>query len=85
MSYKKRTKKEMENILREFASGVSLPDIAKKYGISQTGFYRLVLASRGLNPNAGVEQRRNRIKKLEKDLDARDKEIRLLKAILKKS
>lgn len=85
MSYKKRTKEEMENILREFASGVSLPDIAKKYGISQTSFYRLVLASRGLNPNAGVEQRRNRIKKLEKDLDARDKEIRLLKAILKKS
>lgn len=85
MSYRKRTNEEMEVILREFASGMALHDISKKYGISEAGFYRLLLASKGIEPNPGVEQRRNRIKKLEKDLEARDKEIRLLKAILKKS
>lgn len=82
---KKRSKEEVENILREFASGLSLVDICEKHQMSESGFYRLLSASKGVDPNAYRKKNESKIAKLEKELAKREKEIRLLKMVLKKT
>jgi transposase len=84
-SMKKRSKEEVETILREFAQGMSLVEICKKYDMSDSAFYRLLAASKGLDPNAYRKKSESKIAKLEKALEKREKEIRLLKMVLKKT
>lgn len=84
MSYKKRTEEEVQIMLKEFAQGVSIPEISKKYSISHSSFYRLLWDSRGVDMSTRKTSH-SKIKKLEKTLQERDKEIALLKAALKKS
>lgn len=83
VSLKKRSKEEVEAILREYAGGAGILELAKKYEMSETTFYRILGLSRGAVPKD--KKRESRIKKLEKTLAQRDKEISLLKAVLKKS
>lgn len=83
MSYKKRTAEETESILREYAGGASIVDLCEKYSMSQSGFYRLLLSSRGIEPKTSKQQ--EKIKRLEKKLQEREREISLLRNILKKS
>lgn len=82
---KKRSAEEVEEILRAFANGMSIPAIAKKYTISQSAFYRLLKVSRGEHPDRSKYRETSKIAKLEKALAEREKEISLLKAALKKS
>ena len=84
MSYKKRSKKEVEAILQAHKSGVSVTRICEKYSISETGFYRILMASRGLVIKSN-NRSQSKIKKLESQVKERDKTILLLKAALKKS
>lgn len=83
MPRKKRTQEEIKAILKDFESGVLIPEICKKHSISQTSFYRILTASRGVTPSS--QKTGNKVKKLEKQLREREKEIALLKAALKKS
>ena len=83
MPRKKRSLEEIEEILRAFAQGSSIFDISVKYDISQPAFYRILKFSRGQSPNG--DKRKSKIEKLESELRMREKEIRLLKAALKKS
>ena len=84
MSYKRRSKKEVDAILNAHKSGVSVARICEKYAVSETGFYRILMASRGLSTTSGSRAHK-KIKRLESQLKEREKEISLLKAVLKKS
>ena len=85
MSRKKRSKEEVEEILRFFAQGMSVNEISQKFSISNTAFYRLLRVSRGEAPDASKKKQESQIAKLKKQLEQRNKEIRLLKEVLKKS
>lgn len=84
MSYKKRTIEETESILRDFAGGLSILEICTKHSLSESGFYRILGAARGTDLK-GKSKSETKIKRLEKVVQERNREIQLLKNILKKS
>jgi hypothetical protein len=84
MSYKKRNKEEVEAILRDYAAGKPMREICEAHLISEAGFYRLLSDSKGVDP-IKKKSSESRVKKLEKIIEQRDKEIALMKAALKKS
>lgn len=85
VSRKVRTEAEIKEILRAFAGGASIPDVSKQYGISESAFYRLLRVSRGESPEASPRKDAKRIEHLEKKLQEREREIALMRSILKKS
>lgn len=85
MSRKVREKDEVEAILRAFANGSSILEINEKFKISESAFYRLLRVSRGLDAQPAKTRVRSKVEKLEKKLKEREREIALLKAVLKKS
>ena len=86
MPYKARSKEEIENIVKDFESGQSAYDVSKKYKISETSLYQLLNSYHGVTRASDKRKsHQTKIKKLEKSLAEKDKEIALLKAALKKS
>ncbi|MNL69487.1 hypothetical protein D3C87_1943560 [compost metagenome] len=85
MPLKKRPTEEVEAMLKDYSAGLTQLEICEKYSISQSAFVRIVRVSRGLEPDASKRKTENKVKKLEKTLKERDREIALLKAILKKN
>ncbi|PIU00604.1 MAG: hypothetical protein COT74_04440 [Bdellovibrionales bacterium CG10_big_fil_rev_8_21_14_0_10_45_34] len=85
VSLKKRSKEEIEGILRAFAQGRSLIEISRDFQVSEGAFYRILRDSRGAPVYPGERQRRAKINRLEKKLKERDREIALLRSALKKS
>ncbi|MGZ3770766.1 MAG: hypothetical protein ACXVCR_11570 [Bdellovibrio sp.] len=83
MPYKRRSKEEIENILKDYAADISEFEICSKYSLSGSGFRRILAASRGENPHSRKVE--SKISRLEKKLKEQEKEIALLKAALKKS
>ena len=82
---KKRSRSEIDKILEAFQKGVPLIEISKKYEITEASIYRLLSASKGVDPYAYKKKSENKIAKLERALAEREKEIALLKSALKKS
>ncbi len=80
MPRKKRSEEEIKEILKAQANGVPISEICKQFDMSQTAYYRLIHASQGAMP----KKAESKIKKLEKKLKEREREIALLKEILKK-
>lgn len=83
MSYKKRTKEEVELILKELGSGLSRAEICMKHSISSTALHRLIADNAGVQPEKRKVE--SKIKKLEKIIAQQELEIKLMKAALKKS
>lgn len=82
---KARSKEEVEAILKDMRDGMRVAEVCQKHGISETSLYR-VLALKTGSASKGYEKRQeSRIARLERELAERDKEIRLMKAALKKS
>ena len=61
MSYKRRSKKEVDAILNAHKSGFSVARICEKYAVSETGFYRILMASRGLSTTSGSRAHKKNI------------------------
>jgi AraC-like DNA-binding protein len=85
VSRKKRSTEEVDEILKEFSECRSVSEVSLKFGISESAFYRLLKVSRGEAPCSSKKAQQTKLKKLEKLLLERDKEIALLKSALKKS
>ena len=85
MSKKNRPKEEAEEIVKALENGTDPREIRDRYGISLSAIYRLLRDSRGLEPNPSAKKQTIKIKKLEKTLQEKDKEIALLRQALKKS
>ncbi len=83
MSYKKRSKEEVEAILHDYKLRMPIAEICAKHTISGTAFNRLVKDSKGFQ----IEKRKpsSKVQHLEKIIAQRDLEIKLMKAALKKS
>ena len=81
---KPRSKEEVEAILRDVRGEMRMHEVCEKYGISETALYRLLALSTG-TPSKGYQRQESRVARLEKQLAERDKEIRLMRAALKKS
>ena len=82
---KPRSKEEIEAIVADAESGVAPIEICEKYAISETAFYTLLRAYRGMPPKDYRKEEEKKSKKLEKKLAERERERVLLKEILKKS
>lgn len=85
MSLKKRSKEEIDEILKAASEGKSVSEICKKFQISEGSYYRILNMSRGLRIEKTQNRQTRRIAKLESQLKEREKEIALLKSALKKS
>jgi len=85
MSRKQRSKEEISEILKAYAGGSSVFEIRDRFGISLSAFHRLLRASRGMEPDTTKANQKAKVARLERELAAREKEIRLLKEALKKS
>lgn len=85
VSYRKRTKDEVAALLKDYNNGMPIHELTRVHNVTEPSFYRILRASKGLDHNSTHTKQMSRIKKLEKDLAAREKEIRLLRAALKKS
>lgn len=85
MPYKKRSEEEIQNIIKDYEGGNTLYEISKKYEISDDSIYALIKSRRGIDPFATKRKQQSKIKKLQKQIDEKDKEIALLRAALKKS
>lgn len=83
MSLKKRTKEEIEAIVKDFGDDLSLHEIATKYSISEDAIYRIIQKHHGSYVDRKGEAK-SKVKRLEKELAEREKEIAILKAALKK-
>jgi Mor family transcriptional regulator len=83
VSYKKRSQKEIAQIVSEYQKGLTQADLAEKYQVSEDSIYRILKSASGTE-DARAKKRSDQVKKLEKKLKARDEEIKLLKAALKK-
>jgi len=83
VSLKKRSEEEINKIISDFEGGESVHTIAVRHEVSESQIYRILQKHYGRykDPN---EKRDNKIKKLEKQLAEREKEIALLRAALKK-
>lgn len=81
--YKRRSKEEIEDILKDHKEGIAVFEICSKYSLSGSGFRRILAASLGENPNS--KKSPNKVSRLEKKLKEQEKEIALLKAALKKN
>jgi hypothetical protein len=85
MPRKNRSPEEVAEILRAFASGEPLAVILKKFAISESAYYRIIRVSRGRPADNSKRKQESKIARLEKQLQERNKEIALLKSVLKKS
>lgn len=85
MSRKARSEDEIKAIIKDYESEATILEISKKYKISETAFYRLLNAHRGVDIYADRKKQEVENRKLKKQLAERDTEIALLKAALKKS
>lgn len=85
MPRKKRSTDEVAAILKAHAEGMRTAEVCKNFEISEAAFYRLLNTSRGLPSEPSRDKAQKKIEKLENALRARDREIALLKAALKKS
>jgi transposase-like protein len=84
MSRKVRSQEEVEEILRAFANGESISEVCKRFELTESSFYRILKSSRGEDPHSKRKQE-SKIAKLEKQLNERNREIHILKSILKKT
>ena len=86
MSYKKRTQEEIENLVKDSEAGLSTAEICKKYELSETALYRILLKHRGLDfadqKRSSVDKKK--VNRLEKKIKDQELEIKLLRAALKK-
>jgi len=81
---RKRTKEEVESVLKDVTAKLSNYEICKKHGLSQTTLYKIIQVGQGIDVKATRKQD-SKISKLERAIRERDREIALLKAALKKS
>lgn len=84
MSLKKRSQEEIQGIVKDFTEKRSIPEIAKKYAISEGAIYRLVQKHHGTFVDEKPKTKK-KVKSLEKKIKEQELEIKLLKAALKKS
>jgi len=82
---KKRTAEEIKKINQASLDEVPVAEICKRFEISESSLYRILGAVRGNRLPPKKKPSQKKIESLEKKLREREREIALLKAILKKS
>jgi transposase-like protein len=85
ISLKKRTDEEIKAISKASLDGVPVAEICQRFEISESSLYRILGAVRANKPPPKKVPSIKKIESLEKKLREREREIALLKAILKKS
>ncbi len=83
VSYKMRSKEEIDQMIAEYQKGLTQAELAEKYQVSEDSIYRILKSASGAD-DGRAKKRSDQVKKLEKKLRERDEEIKLLKAALKK-
>lgn len=85
MSWKKRSQDEINEILKDCATGMSALEICEKHDLGERQLYRILRQHRGLNADATRRDRaKQKVSKLERKVKEQEEEIKLLKAALKK-
>ena len=83
--YKRKSKEEVEGMLKDHKDGLSIREICLKYDASESTVFRIVKQNRDLPKKPSTKKMESKIQKLEKELKQRDREIAILRDILKKS
>ena len=85
MSLKKRTKKEIEDIINDSANGLGMYEISKKYSLSERALYDILSKANGIDPyDKQRKQNKTKVKRLEAKIKEQEEEIKLLRSALKK-
>lgn len=82
---KKRTKAEVDGIIKDSATGMSVFELCTKHEVSEDQLYRILKKFKGAYSDiARREKSQTKVKKLEKKVREQQQEIDLLRAALKK-
>lgn len=85
MSWKKRTKQEIEEIIKDSSMGMSAYEVCAKHNLCEDSLYRILQKYRGLNADAiRRDHVKSKVEKLEKRVRQQEEEIALLRAAFKK-
>jgi hypothetical protein len=85
VSWKRRSKEEIEKILKDCATGMSMLEICERHDLGERQLYRILRQHRGLNADAARRDRvQKKVSKLERKVKEQEEEIKLLRAALKK-